>query len=104
RTTSPGRRKPNTAGDRRYGGCIRSSPGEPRRTCAYNSDHIAVRIQRGGGIWPCETPATSRKGKVPIPSGSNYKGLGDVERAVSQPPTTDPGGGFFIYAARVASL
>src|SRR5436305_131704 len=35
--------------------------------------HIAVRIQRGGGIWPCETPATSRKGTVPIPSGSNYK-------------------------------
>src|ERR1700736_1921179 len=23
--------------------------------------------------WPYETPATSRKGKVPIPSGSNYK-------------------------------
>src|SRR5579884_3472990 len=34
--------------------------------------HIAVRIKRGGGTWPCETPATSRKGTVPIPSGSNF--------------------------------
>jgi hypothetical protein len=42
---------------------------------------IAVRIKRGGGIWPCETPATARKGTVPIPSGSNYESLGDVDRA-----------------------
>src|SRR2546421_708075 len=30
--------------------------------------------------------------------------LGDVDRAVPRPPTTDPGGGFFTYAARVSSL
>src|SRR5579884_573976 len=64
---------------------------------------IAVRIQRGGGIWPCEAPATSRKGTVPIPSGSNYEGLGDVERA-AQTSDHRPRRRFFIYAARVSSL
>src|SRR5437588_2534511 len=39
----------------------------------YTPRHIAVRIERGGGTWPCEAPATSRKGTVPIPSGSNDK-------------------------------
>jgi hypothetical protein len=30
-----------------------------------------VRIQRGGGKWPYEAPATDRKETVPSPSGSN---------------------------------
>src|SRR5450755_2783557 len=49
-------------------------------------------------------------GNLPRGKGANsirlqQQGLGDVERAVSQgPPTTDPGGGFLTYAARVSSL
>src|SRR5689334_14216261 len=59
-------------------GCRRSSraPAEfagAARLRAILPTHIAVRIQRGGGKWPCEAPATSRKGTVPIPSGSNDK-------------------------------
>src|SRR2546430_12414452 len=49
-------------------------------------------------------------GNLPQGNGANsirlqHQGLGDVERAVvHRPPTTDPGGGFFTYAARVSSL
>jgi hypothetical protein len=65
--------------------------------------HIAVRIQRGGGKWPYETPATSRTGTVPIPSGSNNKGLGDVDRAILDLRPQTPAE-VFSYAARVTSL
>src|SRR3954454_20775782 len=46
---------------------------------------IAVRIQRGGGTWPYETPATIDSPEpatrtVPIPSGHQKLGLGDVAK------------------------
>src|ERR1700733_4934284 len=38
----------------------------------YCAEHSCTH-QEGWRDWPYETPATSRKGKVPIPSGSNDK-------------------------------
>src|SRR5215210_8417155 len=52
-------------------------------------------IERGGGTWPCETPATTRRtairqGKVPIPSR--------CDRAPdSRPPSSHSGGGFSTW-------
>src|SRR2546421_6744120 len=40
--------------------------------CIYFRLHSCTH-QEGWRDWPYETPATSRKGKVPIPSGSNDK-------------------------------
>ena len=45
--------------------------------------------------------ALRNPGNLPQGNGANsirlqQQGLGDVDRAVSRPPTTDPGGGFFI--------
>src|SRR6185312_7647677 len=67
------------------------------------SPDIAVRIQRGGGIWPYETPATSRKGTVPNPSGSNYKAWEMWQGGFSDLRPLTPAE-VFSYAARVASL
>ena len=57
---------------------LRSRWRRGRRSPVYTAPHIAVRIQRGGGIWPYETPATSRKGTVPIPFRLQLQSLGDV--------------------------
>src|SRR6201994_4176666 len=69
----------------------------------YFPPDIAVRIQRGGGIWPYETPATSRKGTVPNPSGSNYKAWEMWQGGFSDLRPLTPAE-VFSYAARVASL
>src|SRR6185437_15406643 len=69
----------------------------------YCPPDIAVRIQRGGGIWPYETPATSRKGTVPNPSGSNYKAWEMWQGGFSDLRPLTPAE-VFSYAARVASL
>src|SRR2546421_4330803 len=37
-------------------------PGRPPASLYPSPLHIAVRIERGGGTWPCETPATIRLG------------------------------------------
>src|SRR5947209_14236452 len=86
--------------DRRY------APADRRYAegTGYTADHIAVRIKRGGGtgpVKPRQPPARERCQFHQAPPTS----LGDVDMAASQlPPTTDPGGGFFRYAARVSSL
>src|SRR3989440_6797104 len=36
--------------------------GRPPAQSVSFAAHIAVRIERGGGTWPCETPATIRLG------------------------------------------
>src|ERR1700760_1939411 len=70
----------------------------------YTAGHIAVRIQRGGGEWPYETPATSRKGTVPIPSGSNNKKPGRCGQGGFSDLRPRTPAEVFSYAARVASL
>src|SRR5436190_1612277 len=78
--------------DRRY------APADRRYAegTGYTADHIAVRIKRGGGtgpVKPRQPPARERCQFHQAPTTS----LGDVDMAASQlPPTTDPGGGFFI--------
>src|SRR5438067_13619715 len=72
-------------------------------TFRYSDVYIAVRIKRGGGTGPMkprQPPVRERCQFHQAPTTS----LGDVDRAVPRPPTTDPGGGFFTYAARVSSL
>jgi hypothetical protein len=41
---------------------------------------------------------------VPIPSGSNYDSLGDVEKAVSKASDPQTPAEVFSYAARVSDL
>ncbi len=53
--------------------------------------------------------ALRNPGNLPQGNGANSirlqrQGLGDVVGRFYRPPTTDPGGGFFTYAARVSSL
>src|SRR5215472_7683360 len=47
-------------------------PGARRSARVYCRSHSSTHPE-GWREWPYETPATSRKGTVPIPSGSNYK-------------------------------
>src|SRR6201992_3337093 len=53
--------------------------------------------------WPYETPATSRKGTVPNPSGSNYKAWEMWQGGFHDLRPLTPAE-VFSYAARVASL
>src|ERR1700726_293169 len=86
--------------------------GTPPRACGYaRARRPKVQVQsstahgytaalhssthpEGWRDWPYETPATSRKGTVPIPSGSNYKAWEMWKGPFHGLRPTDPGGGF----------
>src|ERR1041384_5895374 len=55
---------------------VRYRPVQRAFRAAILSGHdIAVRIQRGGGTWPCEAPATTRTGESRDENGANSIGL-----------------------------
>ena len=93
----------NTGGERSLRDARRPRDATPNRPAAcILPPHIAVRIKRGGGtgpVKPRQPPARERCQFHQAPT----TGLGDVDSGgFTGPPTTDPGGGFFTYAARVS--